>query len=110
MRSVLLILSLFGATSVAAQTTPVATQSFDQLAIYPQKEAFATVISLNDSRIAAEVTARIVDIPVEVGQVVPKGATLVRLDARDYVFKSDLLGSDETLHNFEFTGGLTVFF
>jgi outer membrane beta-barrel protein len=35
---------------------------------------------------------------------------MLRLDARDYVFKSDLLGSDETLHNFEFTGGLTVFF
>jgi outer membrane beta-barrel protein len=35
---------------------------------------------------------------------------MLRLDARDYVFNSDLLGSDETLHNFEFTGGLTVFF
>ena len=33
-----------------------------------------------------------------------------RVDVRDYVFKSDLLGSDETLHNLEFTGGLTLFF
>jgi outer membrane beta-barrel protein len=35
---------------------------------------------------------------------------MFRLDARDYVFKSDLLGDNETLHNFEFTGALTVFF
>jgi outer membrane beta-barrel protein len=35
---------------------------------------------------------------------------MLRLDVRDYVFKSDLLGSDETLHNVEFTGGLTLFF
>ena len=34
----------------------------------------------------------------------------VRMDVRDYVFESDLLGSNETLHNLEFTGGLTVFF
>jgi len=33
-----------------------------------------------------------------------------RIDVRDYMFRSDLLGSDETLHNFEFTGGLTFFF
>lgn len=35
---------------------------------------------------------------------------MLRIDIRDYVFKSDLLGSDETLNNIEFTGGLTVFF
>jgi hypothetical protein len=29
---------------------------------------------------------------------------------RDYVFQSDLLGSDETLHNLEFTGAMTLFF
>ncbi|HEY6599564.1 MAG TPA: outer membrane beta-barrel domain-containing protein [Pseudomonadales bacterium] len=33
-----------------------------------------------------------------------------RLDVRDYVFQSDLLGSDETLHNLEFTGAMTLFF
>ncbi len=34
----------------------------------------------------------------------------LRIDVRDYVFQSDLLGSNETLNNLEFTGGLTVFF
>jgi len=32
------------------------------------------------------------------------------VDVRDHVFKSDLLGTSETRHNIEFTGGLTVFF
>jgi outer membrane beta-barrel protein len=35
---------------------------------------------------------------------------MFRVDIRDYVFKSDLLGSSETLNNIEFTGGLTLFF
>ncbi len=34
----------------------------------------------------------------------------LRIDVRDYVFESDLLGSNETLNNLEFTGGLTFFF
>lgn len=34
----------------------------------------------------------------------------LRLDVRDHVFESDLLGSDQTRHNLEFSGGLTVFF
>ena len=33
-----------------------------------------------------------------------------RIDVRDHVFKSDLLGENETKHNFELTAGLTVFF
>lgn len=34
----------------------------------------------------------------------------LRVDVRDHVFQSDLLGSDETLNNLEFTGGMTIFF
>jgi len=34
----------------------------------------------------------------------------LRIDVRDHVFKSDLLGENETKHNFELTAGLTVFF
>lgn len=33
-----------------------------------------------------------------------------RLDVRDHVFSSDLLGSEETKHNLEISGGLTIFF
>ncbi|MEM7217692.1 MAG: outer membrane beta-barrel domain-containing protein [Pseudomonadota bacterium] len=34
----------------------------------------------------------------------------LRIDVRDHAFKSDLLGSDAVKHNFEVSGGLTVFF
>jgi len=33
-----------------------------------------------------------------------------RIDVRDHVFKSDLLGESETKHNFELTAGMTLFF
>jgi outer membrane beta-barrel protein len=34
----------------------------------------------------------------------------LRVDARDYIFKSDLLGNDKTTNNLEFTGGVSFFF
>jgi len=34
----------------------------------------------------------------------------VRVDVRDHIFKTDLLGESETKHNFELSAGLTVFF
>ena len=34
----------------------------------------------------------------------------LRADARDHVFDVDLLGESNTTHNFEFTGGISVFF
>ena len=34
----------------------------------------------------------------------------VRADARDHVFDVDLLGESNTTHNFEFTGGISIFF
>jgi len=89
MRTLFFIFWLIGATSAAAQAISVTTQPFSEVSIYPQRNAFATVISLNNSRISAEVTARIVEIPVEVGQVVSKGATLARLDSRDYVIAAE---------------------
>jgi len=33
----------------------------------------------------------------------------LRFDVRDHYFESDLLGTQEQLHNLEFTGGLTIF-
>lgn len=33
-----------------------------------------------------------------------------RVDGRDHVFKSEILGEENTMHNLEFTAGLSVFF
>ena len=74
----------FGCHAVAAEPIPVRVQPFAELAIYPEQSAPATVVSDNHSRISAEIQARILDIPVRVGESVAKGALLVQLDPRDF--------------------------
>lgn len=56
---------------------------FASVAIRVQREAPAQVRSINESRLAAEIAARIVDIRVQVGQRVGRGDVLVRLDDGD---------------------------
>lgn len=43
-------------------------------------------------------------------RLIPTDWLALHVDVRDHVFKSDLLGTSETRHNVELTGGLTVFF
>lgn len=78
----LLTLSCMG--SVLAAPVSVSAQPLGELAIFPELRAPATVLSLNHSSISAEVSARIVEIPVQTGQLVDKGTVLVRLESRDY--------------------------
>lgn len=62
----------------------VTAKPFAEVAVYPERDAPAAARSLNEARLSAEISARVVAIPVEVGQVVPKGAPVVRLDTRDF--------------------------
>jgi RND family efflux transporter MFP subunit len=82
MRMLILLLSFVAATTAAAPAYTV--KALEQLAIYPQSSAPAQVVPNNESRIAAEVTARIDAIPVRVGQSVKKGEVLVKMDQRQY--------------------------
>ncbi len=68
----------------ATETIPVKARPLAELAVYPQYRAPASVVSDNDSRISAEVGARIIAIPVRVGEVVKKGALLVQLERTDF--------------------------
>ncbi|MEQ8861522.1 MAG: outer membrane beta-barrel domain-containing protein [Pseudomonadales bacterium] len=43
-------------------------------------------------------------------RLIPTDWLALHVDVRDHVFNSDLLGTSETRHNVEFTGGLTLFF
>ncbi|MBU1191734.1 MAG: efflux RND transporter periplasmic adaptor subunit [Gammaproteobacteria bacterium] len=70
--------------AVATQTTLVSVQPLGDLVVQAIREAPASAISLNESRLSAEVTAVIETIPVQVGEVVEAGALLVQLDPRDY--------------------------
>jgi RND family efflux transporter MFP subunit len=86
MRLMLTAFALFATVPALAQNSPVAvsTRPFGEIVIYPEREAYASVVTLNDSKVSTEVTARIVDIPVQVGQVVERGEVLARLDPKDY--------------------------
>jgi len=55
-----------------------------EIAVYPERSAQAQVVSLNESRIAAELAARIVKLAVEPGQRIARGALIAQLDCRDY--------------------------
>ncbi|MBI5330681.1 MAG: efflux RND transporter periplasmic adaptor subunit [Betaproteobacteria bacterium] len=54
-----------------------------ELAVYPERTAQAQVVSLNESKVAAEISARIEQLAPEPGQVIAKGALIARLDCRD---------------------------
>lgn len=80
----LLLLIAVALVLPAAQAAPeVASKPLAQVAFYPEREASAQAVALNESRIAAEIAARVEAIPVEVGQTVARGAVVARLDCRD---------------------------
>lgn len=62
----------------------VAVKPLAEIAIYPERDAAAQVVSLNESRIAAEIAGRIEAVPVEVGQRLERGAVIARIDCRDH--------------------------
>jgi RND family efflux transporter MFP subunit len=53
------------------------------LAIYPERRAPAAAIGKNEARISAEVAARILALPVDVGQTITHGTVVARLDSQD---------------------------
>lgn len=55
-----------------------------EIALQPQRSAQAQVVSLNTTRMTAEIAAPIQALLVEPGQVVRRGEVLARLDCRDY--------------------------
>jgi len=70
---------------VFAEPTHVHATALSELVEYRQHLAPATVLSINESQISAEISARVVDIPVRVGDRVAAGAELVRLDDQDLI-------------------------
>jgi len=57
---------------------------FENLAETQARDASARVESLDQAVVAAEITARVADVPVRVGEVVSAGQVLVSLDPADY--------------------------
>jgi RND family efflux transporter MFP subunit len=62
----------------------IGTRPLRELAIYPQRSAPAQSLPANESRLSAEVSARILELPFDVGQLVRKGEVVARLEQRDF--------------------------
>jgi RND family efflux transporter MFP subunit len=73
--------------SVAPASANVSTVTLAQVAVYPQLTAQAQVTSRNISKLAAQISARIVALPVEPGQKLARGALVARLDCSDYLIE-----------------------
>lgn len=68
----------------ATAATPVTVKPFSDLAITAEQRAPATVEALNAPELAAEISARLEELPVLVGTKVTLGGLVARLDCRLY--------------------------
>ncbi|MEM6999130.1 MAG: efflux RND transporter periplasmic adaptor subunit, partial [Pseudomonadota bacterium] len=79
-----LILSILVVSPVFADTHNVKAKTLSEIATYPERSAPATVMSLNETIISAELSAQIEQLDIYVGDSVEKGQTIAKLDCRDY--------------------------
>lgn len=78
-----LALLLGNGSAWAASVLPVTVSTLEESVIYPTRSAPANVISANDSRLSADISAVVERIPREVGETVAKGTPLVELAQYD---------------------------
>lgn len=89
MQRILPLILLYCLALPALATPGFQARPLNEVAIHPERSASAQVVSLNESRISAEIAARIVSIAAEPGQSVAKGALLAKLDCTDYRLASE---------------------
>jgi len=82
---VLFITVFISAHAYAVDRITVKAAKVSELAIYPEHSAPASIISLNESIISAQIAARVDALSVRVGDIVEKGGVLAQLDCTDYV-------------------------
>ncbi|HEY5632250.1 MAG TPA: efflux RND transporter periplasmic adaptor subunit [Burkholderiaceae bacterium] len=70
-------------SAAQAGAVPVVLKPVEQVVVHPLRDAQAAVVARNESRLSAEVSARVWAVEVEAGQTVKKGQVLVRLDPDD---------------------------
>ncbi len=81
--------------SLAGAATSVSVRPLSELLMHPLQSAPASVQSLNDSRISAQLLATIAAIDVRVGDRVTAGQRLLRLDCRSH--RAELLSQQSLL-------------
>jgi len=84
MIALMAIAASIGDSAPAQDVESITTVRFDDVAVNQAREASARVESLDQAVVSAEVAARVVEIPVRVGETVEPGTLLVRLDDAEY--------------------------
>lgn len=84
-----ILLPVFLLMSQWAVATQITTQKVDELIIYPAFSAPASVISLNNSAVSAEVAGVVTEVLVRVGQRIAKNEVLVRVD--DFIYQQAVI-------------------
>jgi len=67
-----------------APSVTIGTRPLRDLAIYPERTAPAQSLAANESKLSAEVSARILELPYDVGETLREGDVVARLDRRDF--------------------------
>ncbi len=68
----------------AAEATPVTIKVLSEVLFYPVRDAPATTLSLNDTRVSAELKGILKGINVRVGDSVKQGDVVANMDCEDY--------------------------
>lgn len=87
LRLLALIVLILPAVTMAAE--PVSIRSFSEVAIYLEHQNAARVESLNEAVLSAEISARVIEIPVRAGQQVARGDLLLRLEPDSFLIQRE---------------------
>lgn len=93
MRLILASLAFFAFPVFSAPAPVVTAKALSSIAVYPERSAQAQVLSRNDSKLSAEIAAKILGIPVQVGQAVKRGAVVAELDCGDFKIAAQRAGA-----------------
>ena len=67
-----------------AEAVKVTTVDYESVAFYPDHSTAAEVIALHHSKVAAEISANVLDVVHDTGEKVTSGDTIISLDCRSY--------------------------
>jgi RND family efflux transporter MFP subunit len=81
----LLLLLLPLSLGCFADAVPVTTKKLEEVVFYPTRDAPATAVSLNDTRVSAELSGVLSSIEVRLGDGVEKGQVLAKIVCKDYL-------------------------
>lgn len=84
MKQILPIVALALAPILASATETVTVRPFAEVAVFLERQAAASVESLDEITLAAELSARVLEIRARPGDTVAAGDLLIRLDDREF--------------------------